>query len=135
MSFFALSSGEKLYYEDSCGGSQQNSSFRLMIKPGYRLCGFPAFTIISSHGREQAEGSRSHLYPPAAAGTPPFAAGLSPSLPAFRYCVGENPVDRLKEEEKCSMEEKPVRSPISVTVSLVFSRNWAAAAILASFSF
>ena len=53
----------------------------------------------------------------------------------FRYCVGETPVKRLKEDEKCSIEEKPVRSPISVTLKPVFSRNCAAAAIRASFSF
>ena len=53
----------------------------------------------------------------------------------FLYCVGEYPVKRLKDDEKCSIEEKPVRSPISVTLSPVFSRSWAAAAILASLSF
>ena len=54
---------------------------------------------------------------------------------SLRYRVGETPVKRLKEEEKCSIEEKPVRSPISVTLNPVSCRSWAAAAILASFSF
>ena len=53
----------------------------------------------------------------------------------FLYILGDCPVNRRNAAEKCSMEEKPVRSLISVTDSSVVNRYWEAAAIRASVSF
>lgn len=56
-------------------------------------------------------------------------------VPSFRNCLGEYPLILRKTPEKYSMDEKPVRSLISVMERSVLSRYWDAAAMRASMSF